>query len=312
MKSLGTVKQCTIEGYEHLIIIPMMSPATLQQYPGKRKIVQKGIRATIRYLNGNYSDITVSLKTYRLLKTPKEIKDKLEELKKYPMIAWDIETTGLNFYSDEVITHAFAINEEEAWTIVEHKKYTQDDHEIIKELMREFFHTYKGKLLIHNVGFESKFYAFKYFMSRWDDYPSMYKAINEMNFEDTMLLAKAARNSVDREDFGLKDLAAEKFGDWDADIDVKKAIDEPLDKLAYYNAIDVCATWYVWNTINKEITPEQKHFYDNEMKDVQRLFSKIMLTGLPIDYNKAQSVKSQLEKHLKEVEKVFYRKLFLK
>ncbi len=310
--SLGMVKPCVFPEYSHISVIPLMSPAILQQYPNKRPMVQKCLNTVIKHLKGEYSDVKAEVETYELLTDPKDIQNKLEYLQQFDMLAWDIETTGLKHATSDIITHAFGVSETEAYTIVCHPKYTKENAQDIHKLLQEFFATYKGTLLIHNVGFESKFYAWKYFMSSWDDYENMYKAINNMKFEDTMLLAKAARNSVDREPYGLKELAADKFGDWDADINVKKAIEEPIEKLAYYNAIDVCATWYVWNTLNKEIGLQQKQFYDTIMKDIQRLFSKIMLTGLPVHMPTVLKVEQQLRAELSEVESVFFNNSYVK
>ena len=306
MDSLGTVKPCIDPEYSHITVIPLLSPALLQKYPNKAPVVRKGINTVIAYLKGEYKEASVTLKSYKMLVNPGEIKSKLDELLKYPMIAWDIETTGLKHAKVDIITHAFAINEEEAWTTVCHEKYTKGNTQLIHNLLKDFFRKYEGKWLIHNVGFEAKFYAWKYFMRSWDDYESMYTAINNMDFEDTLLLAKAARNSVDRENFGLKSLAADRFGDWDADINVKQALNEPIEKLAFYNAIDTCATFYVWNTVNKEITDKQKHFYNTIMKDVQRLFNKLMLTGLPVHMPTVLKVEKQLQDELKEAERIFF------
>ena len=174
------------------------------------------------------------------------------------------------------------------------------------EVLKDFFHTKTCKLLVHNLGFEGKFYTYRYFMKTFDDYEGMYKAINELQFEDSQLLAFAVRNSMERPKYDLKTLAFDAFGDWDADIDVTKALEEPIGKLADYNIIDTCATWYVWNTLMAEADEGQLSFYNNVMKRMQRYFLKLILTGIPMDMEAIDEAKEQLEEHLAELKFTFY------
>jgi DNA polymerase-1 len=184
----------------------------------------------------------------------------------------------------------------------------QEMHKIFKD----FFHTYEGEVVVHNYGFESKFMMHKYVMSDYKDYRNMNKFIRKFKWGDTMLMAYALLNSTERTPLGLKDLAKDRYGDWDSDIDVKNALGQDIEKLCYYNAIDVSATLYIRRRILADISPSQLNFYETVMKDTQNLFTRIMVTGLPIDMQQVLKGEEELLKRQQELQETFYASSYVK
>ena len=304
--SIGNKVQCSIKDYEHIVIMPLVNPAVVSITPAKRPLMVRGLQTMQDILTDNFVSQAFEFDNYEMVTSPNRARVLLESLKKLDRVAWDIETTGLHHMTSEFITHGFAIDEKNAFTLVVHRdKIGKEDAEKMDTLVGDFLTTYKGRLLVHNIGFEGKYLAWNYWMKDFNDQQGIVDCFSHTKWDDSMLQAYALLNSTERTPLGLKDLAQERYGDWDSDIDIKNAIDAPIDKLAYYNAIDVSATWYVWNKHNKAISPEQYEFYDVTMRKTQNLFLKLMLTGLPIDMGNVLGAKSELELALKEASENF-------
>jgi len=305
-QSIGSKLSCSVKGFEHISVIPLISHYTVQRVPAKRKLQERAALTLASILQGTYVDQQkFEFKNYEMVYDPQRAKVLLDDLLPLDRVAWDIETTGLHHMTAEFITHGFAKNEDEAFTIVVHKKYLKDKADEMAEVVKDFFLKYEGSLLVHNVGFEGKFLAKKFWMKDPYDQQGIVNCFNHSKWDDSMLLAYAVLNSTERTPLGLKELAFEKYGNWDADIDIKNAIDAPIDKLAYYNAIDVSATWYIWNKIKKQASESQFEFYDVTMRKTQVLFLKLMLTGIPINMDNVLSAKKELQEALDKAQKVF-------
>lgn len=304
--SIGTKTQCSVKDYEHITVMPLLNPAVVNITPAKRPLMTRGLSTMYDIITDNFVSTEFEFDNYEMVTDPKRARVLLDSLMKLDMVAWDIETTGLHHMKNDFITHGFAKDEKNAFTVVVHPdKIGAQAAKEMKELVGEFLTTYTGRLLVHNVGFEGKYLAWNYWMKDFNDQHGIVACFKHTRWEDSMLLAYALLNSTERTPLGLKELAQERYGDWDSDIDIKNAINAPIDKLAYYNAIDVSATWYIWNKTNKSISKDQYEFYDVTMRKTQNLFLKLMLTGIPISMDNVLSAKDELQEALGEAEKTF-------
>ena len=297
-----------------LTVLPLVNPYVAKAQAGKLPLLNKSFRVLSEVLGGTYEAQDFNFKHYEMVKDPKRAKEILEDIKlNHPLVAWDIETTGLHHITSDIVTQALAPSEDIAYTFVMHEKFlglsvAQEMHKIFKD----FFHTYEGEVVVHNYGFESKFMMHKYVMSDYKDYRNMNKFIRKFKWGDTMLMAYALLNSTERTPLGLKDLAKDRYGDWDSDIDVKNALGQDIEKLCYYNAIDVSATLYIRRRILADISPSQLNFYETVMKDTQNLFTRIMVTGLPIDMQQVLKGEEELLKRQQELQETFYASSYVK
>jgi len=121
-----------------------------------------------------------------------------------------------------------------------------------------------------------------------------------------MLIAYVLYNSTERISLSLKSLAKTKYGDWDSDIDVKDALNQDIEKLSYYNAIDVSATYYLYNTLYPQLDEGQQSFYEKIVKDVQNIFIVLMSTGMPIDVEGVLKAEKELKGVVAELEETFF------
>lgn len=76
-----------------------------------------------------------------------------------------------------------------------------------------------------------------------------------LNYEDTQLLAKTILNHVEvhKAQTGLKQLAGHKYGAWGLSEDnftLEHMYDE---RMLLYAATDSCATYWLWESINRHI-----------------------------------------------------------
>jgi len=296
------------------IIAPIISPLVVKQRAAKLPLFKQAFACSLEIIQGTLKEFTkFEFTTYERIHDISRMKEVLKEFSNYKLLAYDIETTGLHHITNEIITYSLAKNETEAYTFVVHEKYLgKDNAEKARGLFKDFLTTYDGSLIIHNVSFESKFLLSKYIMESYDDYVGMNLFLSKFKFEDTMLMAYALLNSTERVSLSLKDLVKHKYGNYDEEIDVKNAINEPIDKLAYYNAMDVSATFYLYNLLLKDLEDTQLHFYNTEMKNAQIALTRLMATGLMIDMPKVLSAEQELNERISKLDRVFYQNFYVR
>lgn len=312
--SVGITANCIIEGYEHIVCAPLINPLVAKQRAAKGPLATKAFKIASEIMLGTYEELApFEFSIYEQLTDIEQMEQCLAYLMQYEELAYDIETTGLNHITSDIITFALAPTETEAYTFVVHSKYIGIDNAAnATQLFKTFLENYTGRLIIHNVGFESKFLMSKYVMQSYKDYKGMNKFLASWEFEDTMLLGYALLNSTERVSLSLKDLVKDRYGNYDSDINVKDALNQDIDKLAYYNALDVSATMWLYKKLSNEIEDSQRHFYETEMKTTQKLFTRIMATGLPIDMPSVLAAEKELTTKLEETNNNFYGNFYVK
>ena len=73
----------------------------------------------------------------------------LQKLKSYPTLTCDIECNGLKFYNAGLISIAFAYSKHDGVA------FRVDNKKPIMSLLKDFFDTYSGKLVFHNMAFDA-------------------------------------------------------------------------------------------------------------------------------------------------------------
>lgn len=172
--SIGYIYQCKVKGYEHINILPSLHYNILYFNPTKQIIIDRSLAVLSSVMSGSYTPPGVDTKyTGRYFINSSGIDDLLNELLQYDSIACDIESTGLRFERDEILTIAFATDEHTAYGIAVHNMYHSIDDEIkIKSSLRKFFTEAKDKVDIkyHNGLFDVKFLIRHLFMNNSGDF----------------------------------------------------------------------------------------------------------------------------------------------
>jgi len=279
-------------------IIPILNYLAVMVTPSKKHLLQKSVDTLKLVLEGkfkdNREDFVKSLKIDLIIDFEKA-KMKLKEYYKLDKIAIDIETTGLEWYKDKLLTISFAKSEIEGFSIALHSKYSKDYKKNLK-LIKSFFENYKGKAILHNAQFDIPFLVYNLFMQGLSDTENMVKGVNYFDIEDTMVMAYLCLNNVDRPKLSLKDLAYVKYGNWDKDIEQKNLINYSFDEVGRYNTIDTMATMFTYNEYYERLKIEEqftlyRDFYRRFIKAV----IKMKMNGMTLNKKGFEELDKQLE-----------------
>lgn len=274
--------------------IPTINSLVLKFAPVKVKLLQKSLSVLQAVIEGTYTndvDTFVDALTISHPKTVKEAHTALMAIKDEEILTADIETTGLTWTSDRLLTISFSKSEEEAVVI--------DFENLGKKglaLLKNFIVAFKGTMIFHNVVFDVPFLVYNLFMEDLDDHEGMIEGVNQFTLDDTIVMAYLCLNSTERPALGLKGLAYEKFGAYDNDIEQSKLIAYPIDQVARYNAIDTMATYYVYNKYWKKLDEEeQKTLYTSYYRKAIPALIKVKMTGLTLNKKKVEEAYEELD-----------------
>lgn len=267
----------------------------------KHDLYQFVLKQVISNLKGEYvepgKDI---LKEYSSLTSLPTIQNKLNELLSYPKLTVDVETHSLKHTKAGLASIAFGINKNSAVALAVD---IVEESEQIKALLKDFFINYKGTLIFHNCLFDVCILTYSLFMSNKTDYVGMYKGLDILlkDFEDTKLIAYFCLNSCARPELDLKTLSKEYTGKYSLegidDIDSGK-INTPT--LLRYNAIDVLATWFVYNKYYPTLVADTTQFnlYSTLYKDSVYQLLTMQLVGMSINPERVKEVSEEIKNDL--------------
>ena len=310
----GYACPCAIEGYEHLQIVLCPSHQILMYNPLMQEKIDRALEALETTVMGNYEDPGQDIiKEAHYPRKLEDIKRTLDALHKFPELTCDIEGKSLEFWTCGISTIAFAWDKHRgvAFSVdramgadeqpLAHRKkdnpYVPSHRPVaesaaIKAMLKEFFQTYKGKLIYHNIAFDGKVLAYELWMEHLADSPNRIAGIKEMtkNFDDTKLILYQATNNAVKNELGLKAASAEFTGNYAEDVTDTEKI--PLPNLLEYNLKDCMATWYVKEKYEPiMIADEQQELYETLLKDAVVTLMDTELCGMPINPAKVQVAK---------------------
>lgn len=179
-------------------------------------------------------DKSAELTQYVICKTITDIELVCDYVEQTGYASFDIETTGLIFWSDKLLTLSITFQAGSAYVIpFEHAEstFTKDEYPLIFSLLTErIFNNNKIIKMGWNVKFDLKFLSFygvKSISGRYYDGLAMAHLIDENNMEK-----------------GLKKVGTRIFNEFkDYQVDAKTLEDKPLDYIAKYNANDTDLTY---------------------------------------------------------------------
>jgi len=281
--SYGTIVPGGYTGYEHLNCIYVPNYKSLFKQPENRDL----ITIAIKTLAGTNSTVRIDSAEFGFAYgSDREL---LDSLYQYPELAVDIETSGLGLDSD-ILSIAFAWTEHDGIAIdlaINGSYYT-----------KKFLETYRGNIIFHNGLFDAKLLIRQWWMETKTDYAGMiHGALQFKRAHDTMLLAYLAKNATTNVSLSLKDTALEYVGNYA--IEIEDAGKYSKKELLEYNLIDALGTFYLWNKYQAEVSSET---YQVIFQPSIYPLLKMMLTGLPIDTDRANEVDRIFEVQAKVLE----------
>ena len=298
--SIGFSFKCTKPGYEHIHVLPTLHYNVLHFNPGKRSLIDRSLDVLMNVMQGTYVEPgTNAITSYVFCKDAPATMDVLHKLENKPFLAVDIETTGLRFERDSILTIAFADSQHSGYGIAVDRRYHSetDEMSIIKSLKDFFTSTVtKGtELRFHNGLFDIKFLVRRLWMKHDDDYIGMQTGIDVFkNYVDTMIITYLATNSTVRPALGLKVLTQDFLGNYA--VDTKDCTVIPIDDLLRYNIADVCGTNYVYDKYYPiMVADDQLDVYKKIFQPSAESLLIMMMTGLPIDMDRVKEARIQLQ-----------------
>lgn len=251
----------------------------------KHKLENKSIYFTLDEFNdclnheafeGENMIYNMEVKSYDVYNyIPEDLKELYKDMDKDEDIVWDIETTGLDRFTDEITSIQFS------WISKESKK-ERDCFLVYDEFTKEewstlFKHLADKKLVAHNGKFDSLF---------------IYEKLDGIQLpltDDTLCMS----HCTDNEEYGLKPNVLKWFHH-DYDIDTKDKTGKVTKKLKFYGILDVIYT----RKLKRKLEPRldmwgTRKIYNHEIR-AYRAYYKVEQVGVPLS-DRAGEISKQLE-----------------
>lgn len=308
---IGYVFPCKLKGYEHLQIILGVNHQALIYNPDLQSKLSLSLKTLADAVQGNYQALGQGIISSAIYPTTNnQIQQALDSLHQYAELTCDIETFSLLFDKAGIGTIAFAWDQHNGLAFAcdyrahaphsggagnpQHGK--QENNSDVRELLKHFFETYRGKLTWHNASFDIRSIIYALWMKHPLDTEGLLFGLELMcrSFDDTKIIAYLATNSTAGNELGLKELAHEFAGNW-AQSDIKDIRLIPLDKLLQYNLVDCLSTWFVKNKYYLiMVADRQEELYHTLMLPSLKVIIQMELTGMPMNAVRVAEVKSEL------------------
>ena len=316
----GYVHPCAIEGYEHMSVVLGVNYQMFFYKPDMRERLNLSIQKMADHLNGSYMALGSSvIEHISYPKTVSEVRDALANLHQYAALTSDIEAHSLKHYDAGIGTISFAWDKHNAvafpvdyvatepheidWWCTKDKKFKkriaygkQVLNPEIRALLKEFFETYQGKLIWHNICYDAYILVYQLWMDDLLDQKGLLEGLEIMvkNFDDTKLIAYLATNSCAGNKLSLKDQAHEFLGNY-AQEDIKDIRLIPEPELLQYNALDCMGTWFVYEKRHPQmVADEQEDIYKEIFKPAVKDIIQMQLTGMCLDMDQVLVAEKEL------------------
>ncbi len=306
----GYVLPCAIAGYENMKVVLGINYQALIYNPGLKDKLILGLEALSNTYSGSHVVLGSNIiHSAYYPQTYHEIDHALRSLHQYPELTCDIETFSLLFHGAGIGTISFAWDKHNgiafscdayAFNNVVGGEYLGRNSNFgIRDLLRNFFTTYTGKITWHNAPYDVKVLIYSlYMLLGMNDTKGLLEGLDvftkDNNFDDTKIISYLATNSTAGNTLGLKDLAHEFAGNW-AKSDIKDIRKIPLPELLEYNLIDALSTWYVKDKYTPiMIADQQEQIYQVIMLPSLRTIIQLELTGMPMNRDQVINVRNDL------------------
>lgn len=317
--NFGYALPCKVKGFEHMTVVLGLNHTALIYDPALQGKLNMSLEALASSINGTYQPPGAGI--IHSAQYPRSLDDiaaALNSLHQYPELSADIEAFSLSFDKAGIGTIAFCWDQHNgaAFACDYHERSEESpDYRIgavpeqedshhgyflpnlqVRNLLREFFGVYKGRITWHNAGYDVKVLIYTLWMRNALDTEGLLEGLSVMtrSLHDTKIIAYLATNTTAGNVLGLKALAHEFAGNWA--VEVKDIRTVPLDKLLTYNLIDGLCTNYVKDKFLPVMQQDnQETLYEGLMLPSLKLILQMELTGMPLLPERVAEVKQQLE-----------------
>jgi DNA polymerase-1 len=314
--SYGSVVPCKFVGYEHINVVLGINHQALFYNPAVREKLDLSFSALVNHSQGTYTKLGgTALREAHYVNEISEAKEFFTKLHAYPELTLDLETFSLDFWKAGIGTFSFSWDKHSGVAFQcdytelvnpypDKKAYGfQINNQEMKSLLREFIETYKGKLIYHNVGYDTKVLVYELWMNKdMLNNVGMTKGINIVtsDFECTKLITYLATNTTAGNKLDLKSRAHEHLGDY-AQEEIKDIRRIPLHDLMTYNIMDCIGTFFVRDKYYPiMVTDQQEEIYKTLFKPSVKKILRMELVGMPLNMEEVKKVNTELRGYEKD------------
>ena len=294
--SVGSGKKKIEVNFKDYNFIPLLNPIIVKKFPNRKNDLVKSLEILPLVLEGKFSNNFDYQFNNTILTDVEDIKIYLRKALKEPRLFVDIETTGLKWYQDRLLTISFTADAKNPFCIAIHPQYhSEESYKEIKNLLKQFFNHYEGLLIGHNwIGFDQAFIVHE-IMRDCDFNIPQEPIINKFKMHDTLLMVYLLKNSTERVKLGLKTLAYKWLGDWDKEIEQADLFNTPLEKVGKYNNLDVIATKLLYDELVAQLKKENMVKTYGKFREIGCVLLKMKMNGLVIDYEKTNKLYNEFD-----------------
>ena len=156
----GRSYEYTTSNGHSCMVVPLIHPYTVIREPSHRYLFETDIKnAYEKYLLGKRSKENFSHKPLMQISEVEDLAAQLQDSSE--TLAVDLETTGLNFLKDSIMTVAIS-SKDDTWVIpLDHKdspfRKGKPHYALVSTLLRKILENPKSKKVFHNAKFDLKF-----------------------------------------------------------------------------------------------------------------------------------------------------------
>lgn len=294
----GYVLPCKMEGYEHINIILSLNYQALFFNKDLKPKLDMSIKTLVDHIKGDHVELGTDIINYSYYPSKvSAISAFLNSLHEFAEITCDVETFSLKHWEAGIGTIGFAWDEHNGGAfLVDYKVLDKPKDGLfgiqtinteVRELLKEFFETYEGKITFHNAPFDTKVIIYTLWMQDLLDRKGLLEGLHIMhsNIDDTKVISYLATNSAAGNKLSLKDQAHEFAGNYaQDDEDIKDIRRIPPEQLLEYNLVDCLSTWYVKKkNYPKMVNDQQEELYLTLMRPCLKVITQMELTGMCLD-----------------------------
>ncbi|MCW9026369.1 MAG: DNA polymerase I, partial [Thiovulaceae bacterium] len=252
--------------------------AILRVLKAKNQVSQEQHNSAVEKVNNNSETTSNKLEfKTRLITDAGELNKILDTFDENTIVAFDTETTGLDYDKDKLVGFSFAVNENEAYYVPFAHYYLgigeQVDIDVAKDAIRKFF---KSKVVGHNIKFDLHFVT-RLLGEDLDIYGDSMILAWLINPESALALDKLSLALLEHEMVSFKDTV--KKGETFANVELELA--------CKYAAEDALITLKLYNLFLEKLKLQNAEHLINEAQNIEFPFIKTLMKmekeGIKVD-----------------------------
>lgn len=266
-------------------LLPVYAPGVVWRDPSKLPDMMDDLNRFSKIING--ATVGLPKMNFEVVDSFDRFNRMVTEMKEETAISWDIETTGLDRFNDDITVMGFGLRSKQWILPISLSSFTTDAIQNMMEILTSLFK--KKKFITANGKFDNLFTRTKY-------------GVRFNNAFDTMVAGYAMDENTPN---GLKYTAKRVFGipDWDLGLDTKKG-QGSKEKLYEYLAYDLYYTRKLYIHFKKELAKDEatERIFYHLLMPAFHAYENVQMEGVYINQEKFAEIDEILMGRLHEID----------